>query len=71
MTGREPVGSIGRTSDSGSGEEDIPDFIRCVDGRDPQIHEVWDFGDDDVTCEVHLSVQVDVSTGVVEGFTYN
>ena len=40
--------------------EDGPDFIRCVDGREPQIQKVWTFGEDSVTCEVHPTAQVDV-----------
>ena len=52
-------------SDSGSGYEDRPEFIRCVDGRDPQIHEVWTFGEDVVTCEVHSIARVDVGAGFV------
>ena len=36
-----------------------------VDGRDPQIHEVWTFGDDGVTQEVHPTTRVDVGAGFV------
>ena len=60
MEMRESVGYIFRTSDSCSGDEDRPEFIRCVDGRQTQIHEVWTFGDDGVNREVHPTVQVDV-----------
>ena len=66
MARREPVGSIYWPYDSGSGDEDGPKFIQCVDGRDPQIHEVWTFGEDGVTREVHPTSQVDVGTGFVE-----
>ena len=71
MSGRDPVGSIGRPSDSGSTDAEGPKFIWCVDGQEPQIHEVWDFGEDGVTHEVHLTEQVDVGTGVVGEFATN
>ena len=49
----ETVGSIGWPSDSVSGNAEGPEFIQFVDGQEPHIHEVWDFGDDSVTREVH------------------
>ena len=36
-----------------------------MDGREPQIHEVWDFGSDGITREVHPTEQLDVGAGVV------
>ena len=30
-----------------------------MDGQQPQIYEVWAFGEDDVTRKVHTTVQVD------------
>ena len=68
MNRRDPVGSIGRPSDSGSGGAEGPEFVRCVDVREPQIHEVWAFGFDGVTHEVHPKEQVDVGTGFVGDF---
>ena len=68
---REPVGSICWPSDSVSGDEDGPEFIQCVDGRQPQIHEVWTFGEGGVTWEVHLKAQVDVGSGFVEEVVIN
>ena len=47
------VGSIFQTSDDGSGDKYGPEFIRCVDERDPQIREAWTFGEDSVTFQVH------------------
>ena len=58
---QEPVVSIDRPSDSGSGDEYGPKFIRCMDGREPHIHKVWTFGEDGVMCEVHPTAWVDVS----------
>ena len=40
-----------------------------MDVRDPQIHEVWNFGDDGVTREVHPTARVDVGTGFVREFS--
>ena len=64
----DPVRSIRRPSDSVSGYEDRPEFIRCVDGRQTQIHEVWTFGDDGFTREVHPTEQEDVGAGFAEKF---
>ena len=66
-----PVGSIRRPSNSGGGDEDRPEFIRCVDGRETHIHEVWNFGEDGVTCEVHPTSGVGVGTGFVGEFVTN
>ena len=33
-------------------------FIQCVDGREPQIHEVWSLGLDGIIIEVHPKAQV-------------
>ena len=71
MDGRESFGSIGRPSDSGSGGSERPEFIGCVDGREPHIHEVWAFGSNGVTREVHPTAQLDVGTGVVGYFVTN
>ena len=57
----EPVGAICWPSNSGSGEKDGPEFIRCVDRRQPKIHKVWTFGEDGITSEVHPTARVDVS----------
>ena len=71
MAGREPVGAIRRSSNSVSGYEDRPKFIRCVDGRKPQVHEVWTFGEDGLIPKVHLTARVDVGTGIVDKFATN
>ena len=39
-----------------------------MDGRDPQIHEVWTFGEDGVTHEVCLTAQLYVGAGFVREF---
>ena len=71
MTRQEPVVSISWPSDSGSGDAEVPEFTRCVDGQDPQIHEVWDLGKDGVTREIHPTAQVYVSAGVSGEFVTN
>ena len=71
MNQRAPVGTIRRPYDSGSGCVEGPEFIRCVDGREPQVHKVWGFGSDDITREVHLTAQVNVGAGVVGELSSN
>ena len=71
MDGKEPVGATRRPSDYGSGDEYLPKFIRCVDRRDSQIHEVWAFGSDGITREVHLTAQVVVGAGFIGEFATN
>ena len=68
MSRKEPFGFINTPSDSGSGDTEGPEFIRCMDGRKPQVHEVWTFGEDGFTCEVHPTVPVDVGAGFVGEF---
>ena len=62
------VGVIFRPSDSGCRDDDRPQFIRCVDGRQPKIHEVWIFGEDGVPPEVHPYARVDVGAFVGDYF---
>ena len=71
MARQEPVGSILRPSDSGSGDSEGSKFIRCVNGREPQIDEVWAFGENGVTYEVHPTARVDVGSRVVGEFSSN
>ena len=40
----------------------------CVDGRQPQIDEVWTFAEDSVTLEVHLTACVVIGTEFVGEF---
>ena len=71
MAVQEQVLAIRWNSDSGSRDEDGPEFIRCMDIQEPQIHEVWNFGEDSVTPEVHPTAQVDVGAGFVGEFSTN
>ena len=68
MARREPVEYICRLSDYGIGEKDGPEIICCVDGRQLKIHEVWTFGEEGVTPEVHPNARIDVGNFVDECF---
>ena len=69
MNPRNIVGSIRRIYNSGSEGSEGPEFIHCVDGRDPQMHKVWCFSSGGITREVHPSALVDVSAGLVVQFS--
>ena len=66
-----PVVSMRCLATSGSGGEDVPEFFCCVDGQHPKIFEVWTFGEDGVTREVHPIARVDVGAGFVGKFATN
>ena len=44
------------------------EFIRYIDGRDPQMHKIWCLGSNGITCEVHLTAQIDVIAETVRQF---
>ena len=71
MTRSAPVGSICWPSNSGRGGNEGLKFIRFVDSQDPQINEVWNFGSNSITREVHPIAQVDFGAGVVGVFSYD
>ena len=60
MTRSKPVRVIRQPSISGSGAKDGLKFIRCVGGREPQIHELWSFAKDGITREVHPFARIAV-----------
>ena len=64
MSIREPVRSIYQPSNSGRGANDGLEFIRCVGGQHPEIHEAWIFGDGGITPEVHPFARVGVGAFV-------
>ena len=53
MSGSYPVGFIDAASYSVNGDAEGPEFIWCMDRREPQVREVWTFGEDGVMREVH------------------
>ena len=61
----DPVGSIRLPYDSGFGDTDRFQFIRCVGGRKIEVNEVWILGEDGITPEVHPTAQVDVGAGIL------
>ena len=66
-----PMGPIYRRSDSVSGVAEGVEFIRCIDGWEPQIHEIWCPGSNGVTREVHPIAQIDVGTETIgQSLTY-
>ena len=68
MIQRRPMGSILQPSDFGSGGTKGVEFIRCVHGRKPQIHEIWCLGSNGVTHKVHQTSQIDVGAETVRQF---
>ena len=64
----DPVKAIFWPSDSGCGDADRSQFIRCVDSRKPEVHKVWILGEDGVTPEVHPTERVDVGDRIVGDF---
>ena len=62
------MGSICWPSNTGSGSTKDNAFIQCVDGWDPQIHEVWVLGLDGIICEFHPTAQVEFFAGTVRYF---
>ena len=63
--------SIRWTSDFSSGGTEDVDFIRCVDGQDPQIYEMQCLGSDNVTPKNNPTTKVEVGTVTVGQFTTN
>ena len=65
------MGSFCRTSNPGSSSTKDTAFIQCVDGRDPQMYEVWSLDLDGIIREVHPIAQVEVPTGTVREILNN
>ena len=62
------MGSIRRPSDSGRRSTEATALIQCVDGQEPQIHDLLYLGLDRISCEVFTTVQVEVIAGTVREF---
>ena len=67
----DPVGATHWPSDSGCRDADRSKFNRCVDGREPEVNEVWIWGEYGIAPKVHPTTRVDVEAGVVYKFTTN
>ena len=61
MPRRDKVGDICQPFNSGSGDNDRLEFFCCVGSKMPQILEVWTFGVNEITREVHPFARVDIS----------
>ena len=63
------MGSIGRPLNPGSGSTEDTAFMKCVDGWEPQIHELWCLGLDYITPKFHPTALVEVVSGIMGDFT--
>ena len=64
-----PMGSIRRPYNPGSRSTKDTEFILCVDDPEPQIHELWCVGLDNITREFYPISQLEVVTGTMGDFT--
>ena len=62
------MGSIHWPLNPGSSSTKDTAFIQCVDGGEPQIHEVWSMGLDGITHEVHPTARLEFIAGTVVQF---
>ena len=62
----DPAGAICRTSEFGCEDHDGPQFIYCVEGRHPKLHEFSIFKEDSVTLEGHPTARIDVGPFIGE-----
>ena len=65
----DPVRATSWPSDSGFGHTDRSKFIRCFDGFEPEVNEVWILVEEGVTPKFHPTDRVDVDAGVVCKFS--
>ena len=71
MIRRRPTGYIRRPYDYSNGDTEDIEFIRCVDGRDPQLHEMWCLSLDNVIRKIYPTAQIEVGAGTVGELTTN
>ena len=57
-----------RPSNSGNRGPDTGTFIQCVNGREPQIHELWCWDIDRICRKVHPAARVEIPAGTVREF---
>ena len=65
------MGTTHRPLDYGSGGTEAPAFIQCINGWEPQIHEMWCLGLYSIRREVHPTLCVEVTPGTVRYFMTN
>ena len=63
-----PMGTIRRPSDSGSRVTEATSFIQCINGREPQIHDLWYMDLDGISCKVHYSALLKFPAGTIGEF---
>ena len=63
------MGNICRTSKYGSRVSETGAFIQCVNGREPQIHELWCHGIYGIFCKVHPYARIEILDGTVGEFS--
>ena len=66
-----PIGTIYRPSDSGSRSTEATDFIQCINGREPKIHELWCLNLDGICREFHPTEHIEDTSGTVREFVTN
>ena len=59
------MGTIHRPWYSGSGGTEAADFIQCINGKEPLIHELWCLGLNVISRKVHPTARVEVPDGSV------
>ena len=65
------MGTICRTLDSGRRGTEATAFIQYINGKEPQIHELWCLGLERIICEVHATLRVEVTVENVGEFVTN
>ena len=63
------MGPIRWYSYSGSGGTKGVKFVQCIDGQEPQMHEIWCLDSNGITRKVHLTAQIDVGDETVGHFS--
>ena len=71
MIRSDSMGSIRRPSYYYRRSTEATALIQCVDGQEPQIHDLLYLGLDRISREVCTTVQVEVTAGTVREFVTN
>ena len=66
-----PMGYFHWPSHYGSWGAKDAEFVRCVEVQEPQIHDLWCLGLDNITLRVHLTSRLKVVARTVGEFTIN